>query len=71
MACERLHRCPFFAKYKDDLGQQYQLLLRSYCHGILHETCKRLEHERRTGELAPVNLCPTGHRYKLKDNPDA
>jgi hypothetical protein len=65
MECERLNRCPFFAKFKNELGpQQFQLLIKSYCKGILMETCKRLAYEKHNGEPAPANLCPSGFQYK-------
>ena len=65
MECERLNRCPFFAKFKNELApQEFQLLVRSYCKGALMEICKRLDHENRTGEPAPANLCPCGYYYR-------
>ena len=65
MPCEKLEKCPFFLKYKDELGAtDYKLITEHYCEGHLMERCARLAYERSKGEKAPDNLSPTGvHLY--------
>ena len=64
MGCEKMKRCPFFAKFKDNFGKHYQVIIQSYCQGKLSDMCKRKKYESEEGGLAPGNLCPSGHYSK-------
>ena len=61
MLCERLNKCSFFKKYKEDLAPtDYQLLMENYCKGALMSRCSRLEYEQKNGHKPPDNLSPIG-----------
>jgi hypothetical protein len=61
MPCEKLEKCPFFEKHKDELTPtDYQLMVDYYCKGTLMKHCARLVYESTMDEKAPANLSPTG-----------
>jgi len=63
MICENSDNCIFYRTHKYRLStKQYQLLVGSYCEGILHPMCKRIKYARETGENPPDVLCPNGYR---------
>jgi hypothetical protein len=64
MGCENMNKCPFFSKFNKGLDEHYQVMVQSYCHGILSDMCKRKEYETTEGGLAPENLCPSGYYSK-------
>ncbi len=64
MGCEKMKLCPFFAEFKDGFGSHYQVMIQSYCQGVLSDMCKRKKYESVEGGLAPENLCPSGHYSK-------
>lgn len=63
MICDNSDNCVFYRTHKYTLSaKQYQLLVGSYCEGILQPMCKRIKYAVETGENPPDILCPNGYR---------
>jgi hypothetical protein len=63
MLCDQSDTCLYYTTHKYRASRrQYQLLVDSYCEGVLQPMCKRLKYRQETGEEPPDELCPNGYR---------
>lgn len=63
MLCEHAVDCVYYRTHKYKTSRrQYQLLVSSYCEGVLQPMCRRIRFKNETGEEPPDELCPNGYQ---------
>lgn len=63
MRCLHFEECVYYRTHKFTTSRrQYQLLVDSYCEGVLQPMCRRLKFQKETGHAPPDELCPNGYR---------
>ena len=63
MLCEHSADCVYYRTHKYKTSRrQYQLLVDSYCEGVLQPMCRRQKYQKETGANPPDELCPNGYQ---------
>lgn len=63
MLCNHSEICIYYRtyRYKRTSSKQFQLLIESYCEGVLQAKCRRLQYENEFCKEAPTDLAPNGY----------